>query len=196
MTTTDKVQTGTGGNYFFLDSPMQVDGPVFMGLEWSTTMDDTLALYSDADGEGDNANRAWEKFSDESYNDFQTGLNPDFSWAIDVDLWIAVYYKKAVVSSIMDELKSHIASTYVLSQNYPNPFNPTTRFRLQIPKQSDVSVVVYNVLGQRVEELFNGKLPAGSHEFVFEGQRYASGVYFYRVQAGSFTDIKKMILVK
>ncbi|MBC7186173.1 MAG: T9SS type A sorting domain-containing protein, partial [Calditrichaeota bacterium] len=85
---------------------------------------------------------------------------------------------------------------FELTQNYPNPFNPTTTFRLALPKKAEVKVTVYNMLGQRVAELFHGQLPAGVHTFSFDGRNCASGVYFYRVEAGDFVGIKRMVLVK
>jgi hypothetical protein len=195
-TTTEMVDTTMLGNTFFLDSPMMVEGPVFLGFEMIGTWNDSIALYADADGEGDDANRAWEQFSDGSFNDFQTELNPDFSWGVDVDLWITAYYRKGKVSAIGDPLADKIPTGFELSQNYPNPFNPTTYFNVSLPKASDVKIVVYNTLGQKVNTLFNGNLSAGVHKIKFDGSQLASGIYFYHIEAGKFTAVKKMVLVK
>ncbi len=85
---------------------------------------------------------------------------------------------------------------YNLSQNYPNPFNPTTRIRYSLPENAHVSLIVYDILGRQVAELVNGEAAAGTHEAVFDGSRLASGVYFYKLTAGKFTQINKMLLMK
>ncbi len=83
-----------------------------------------------------------------------------------------------------------------MSQNYPNPFNPTTTILLSIPELSEVKVTVYNILGQKVAEVFNGKLNPGYHKVHFNASNLASGLYFYRVQTEKFTTVKKMMLLK
>lgn len=85
---------------------------------------------------------------------------------------------------------------YSLEQNYPNPFNPTTVIRFSIPKTSRVSLIVYNVLGQKVATLINEQLSIGVHEVNFNAARLSSGVYFYSLSAGSYTITKKMLLLK
>lgn len=194
--TTDMIDTTMMGNTFFLDAPMMLDGPVFLGFEMIGTWDDTLAIYADADGEGEGENRAWEQFSDFAYNDFGTTLNPDYSWGLDVDLWTTAYYKKGGGTDISDENLHNRPTGFALSQNYPNPFNPTTRFDVSLPTDAKVKIVVYNALGQKVKTLVNNNLPAGMHQFQFDGSHLASGVYFYQIEAGKFSAVKKMILIK
>ena len=89
-----------------------------------------------------------------------------------------------------------IPQAYALGQNYPNPFNPTTTFVVSLPQASDVKVMIYNVLGQQVAVLQNGKMQAGEHKFTFDASQFASGMYFYRVEANNFRAVKKMLLVK
>ncbi len=89
-----------------------------------------------------------------------------------------------------------LPSTYTLSQNYPNPFNPTTQIDYSVPKNSFVSLKVYNVLGQEVATLFSGMQKAGNYVATFEASRFASGVYFYRLESASFSSVKKMMLLK
>jgi hypothetical protein len=86
--------------------------------------------------------------------------------------------------------------SFSLDQNYPNPFNPATTINFAVPKASDVKLTVYNVLGQLVATLIDGQLTAGAHVVTFNGSDLASGVYFYRLESGSYTANKKMLLLK
>jgi hypothetical protein len=85
---------------------------------------------------------------------------------------------------------------YSLSQNYPNPFNPVTTIGYSLAARSGVSLIVYNTLGQSVATLVDEIQEPGTHDAKFDGSRFASGVYFYRMHAGSFTESKKLILLK
>ncbi len=85
---------------------------------------------------------------------------------------------------------------FKLSQNYPNPFNPSTNISFNLPASGDVSLKVYNLLGQEVAALVNGRLNSGSHTVSFDASRLASGMYIYRLQAGSHLQTKKMMLIK
>jgi hypothetical protein len=88
-----------------------------------------------------------------------------------------------------------IPSNYSVEQNYPNPFNPTTTVGFSLPSNSEVTMVIYNVNGQKVTE-FKGAFEAGQHSFEWDAAASASGVYFYRLTAGEFTAVKKMVLLK
>ena len=89
-----------------------------------------------------------------------------------------------------------VAKVYRLEQNYPNPFNPSTRIEFAIPAVSKVELKVYNILGQEVTTLVNETLNAGNHVVTFDASRLATGVYLYRITAGSFVSTKKMLLLK
>ncbi len=91
---------------------------------------------------------------------------------------------------------SQVPTNYDLSQNYPNPFNPTTNIQFSIPKTGLVTLAVYNVLGQKVATLVDEVRSAGSHIVSFDASKYASGIYFYQIKAGSFQSVKKMLLLK
>jgi hypothetical protein len=91
--------------------------------------------------------------------------------------------------------------TFALVQNYPNPFNPSTLIRYQLPDEREVTLVVYNILGQTVKTLVHEFENAGTHEILWDatndqGRRVSSGLYVYRIKAGTSTDTKKMILLK
>jgi hypothetical protein len=85
---------------------------------------------------------------------------------------------------------------FSLYQNYPNPFNPSTKIRFRISEFEFVSLKVYDVLGNEIAILVNEEKPPGSYEIEFNASSLASGIYFYSVQAGTFVDTKKMILMK
>ncbi|RPI18436.1 MAG: T9SS C-terminal target domain-containing protein [Ignavibacteriae bacterium] len=86
--------------------------------------------------------------------------------------------------------------TFALAQNFPNPFNPATSIKYQIPKAEFVTIKVFDIMGKEVATLVNEKKEAGYFDVVFDGTNVASGIYFYKIEAGSFVDTKKMILVK
>jgi hypothetical protein len=85
---------------------------------------------------------------------------------------------------------------YTLSQNYPNPFNPTTTISYTVPQSSLVSLKVYDLMGREVASLVNERKPAGTFFVRVDGSKWASGVYFYRIVAGPFMEIKKLLLMK
>jgi len=107
----------------------------------------------------------------------------------------------SVVSGIWGDKEAIVAEKYVLGNNYPNPFNPTTTINFQTPKASDVTMLVYNTLGQKVKTLVNENMPIGKHTVVWDGRNDAgqmlpTGMYFYTLKAGSTSLTKKMLLVK
>jgi len=87
-------------------------------------------------------------------------------------------------------------SVFLLAQNYPNPFNPTTTIKYQLPVSSNVTLKIYDVLGNEVATLLNEEKEAGTYEVMFEASNYSSGVYIYRLQAGFFVETKKMVLLR
>jgi Secretion system C-terminal sorting domain len=101
-------------------------------------------------------------------------------------------------ASITDvpHVNNTIPDNFNLGQNYPNPFNPATNIRFQISKSGFVSLRVYDVLGKEVATLVNEYKPAGKYEIEFNASNLSSGVYYYRLTAGSFSAVKKMILLK
>ena len=92
--------------------------------------------------------------------------------------------------------QNQVPSTYSLSQNYPNPFNPSTKIEYSIPRAGLVDLKVFDILGREVAILVNEFKQAGNYTQVFDASKLASGVYFYSLKAGSFTETKKMLLVK
>ena len=89
-----------------------------------------------------------------------------------------------------------LQNEYKLFQNYPNPFNPNTKIKFNLLENSNVSLEIYNVLGQKIAELINETLSAGLHEVEFNSKEFASGLYFYKLRANDFISIKNMLLIK
>ena len=99
-----------------------------------------------------------------------------------------------IVLSAGEETK--INSIYSLDQNYPNPFNPNTKIRFSIPRSEHVVINVYNIQGELIESMVDQEMEAGNYKINFYGNGLASGMYFYKITAGSFTKMKKMILLR
>ncbi len=101
------------------------------------------------------------------------------------------------VTSITDgKIGNGTPTEFKLSQNYPNPFNPVTTIEYSVPKNNVVRLRIFNILGQEVATLVNHEQRAGNYRVSFDGNKLSSGVYFYRIEAGSFTAVKKMMLMK
>ena len=89
-----------------------------------------------------------------------------------------------------------IPTVYALYQNYPNPFNPSTTIRFDLPHAGRVVMKLFNVLGQEVRDIVNEERDAGRHSILFNAASMASGVYFYRIEAGKFVETRKFILLR
>jgi len=99
-------------------------------------------------------------------------------------------------AAVASRLAALVPQAYVLDQNYPNPFNPSTTIRYGLTQKGVVQLTVFNALGQEVRQLVNGEQEAGYHEIRFDGTGLASGVYFYRIHAGTFVQTKRFVLLK
>jgi len=99
-------------------------------------------------------------------------------------------------STSIEKTDDEVLSDYFLSQNYPNPFNPSTTIQFSLPQTSHVTLEVFNTLGERVGVLASEELTAGTYNYSWDAAGLTSGIYFYKLQAGSFVETKKMILMK
>lgn len=95
-----------------------------------------------------------------------------------------------------EDYSENTMKNYYISQNYPNPFNPTTVIKYSIPKNGQVEIKVFDILGREVIQLVNEEKPAGNYEVTFDGANLSCGVYLYKITCGSFSKTKKMILIK
>lgn len=106
---------------------------------------------------------------------------------------VTIKYSKNVG---IQNINENIPDNYVMFQNYPNPFNPSTTIKFELPKTTDVKVAVYDITGKELEVLVNEKLQTGTYQTTWNGERYSSGVYFYKIQTDDFVQTKRMVLIK
>jgi len=114
---------------------------------------------------------------------------PDYSY---YKLWKRSFNE--IITGLAEE-QIHPQKFY-LSQNYPNPFNPSTKIKYSIPKISFVTLKIFDILGREISTLVNEEKPAGNYEVEFNGDELSSGIYFYKLQVGHYSEVKKMILMK
>jgi hypothetical protein len=124
-------------------------------------------------------------------------------WRIDPP-WGGIYAQQIskygnlgeIIISVNETNVNDYPAKYFLAQNYPNPFNPTTTIRFEIPERSIVTIKVYDVLGSEIATLINEEKSVGKYDVEFDGSGLSSGIYFYQLTAGSFSETKKMILLR
>ena len=120
------------------------------------------------------------------------GVTDDDSSAVHVDeVW---YNETPTGMGISDD--APIASSYELGQNYPNPFNPITHIRFNIPETGNTKLTVFNIMGEAVANLIDGVVSAGAHTVSWNAANMPTGVYFYRMESGNFSQTRKLLLVK
>jgi hypothetical protein len=102
----------------------------------------------------------------------------------------------APLTGIKNIQTSFQPDAFSLNQNFPNPFNPTTMISFDIPFQTTVSLKIYNLIGQEVATIANENMPAGSYSKMWNALSMSGGVYYYRLQAGAYSETKKLVLLK
>jgi len=112
----------------------------------------------------------------------------------DVGIGISEVGTISSITGIEDENTTPVG--YCLNQNYPNPFNPSTEISFSLAKSSFVNLEIYNSLGQKVAALINNKMNPGSYIVKFNASNLSSGIYYYKIQAGEFQSVKKMLLLQ
>jgi len=133
------------------------------------------------------------------YNEgrLQLGANSEINpWHAGPDVWTYAWVGMPDFVVGIDDSKAGLPTTFALKDNYPNPFNPTTQINYDLPESADVKLTIYNIKGEVVSTLVENNQSAGYYTATFNAQNVSSGLYFYQIQAGSFNQTKKMILVK
>lgn len=169
--------------------------PMFMpGWEWPGTFDAILTTE-------------WQKFSyyfirEGDFDDVEVPMQLGFEENIGKTIYIDNYTIVPVMEIPEDEEPTsaeELAETvneFQLDQNYPNPFNPATTIRYAVPEASHVTLKVYDITGRLVATLVDANREAGFHHVTLDGTQLASGIYIYRMQAGSFSQTRKLTLIK
>jgi len=99
-------------------------------------------------------------------------------------------------SIYIETISAEIPDKFYLQQNYPNPFNPITKIQFDVMKTENVMITVFDIAGKELEVLVNERMQPGTYETEWNGEKYASGIYFYRMEAGKYVETRKMILMK
>ena len=109
---------------------------------------------------------------------------------------VTVHIDSVGVLSVEEISNGETVTSFELQQNYPNPFNPSTNIQFALPQSSLVTLEVFNLLGERVGVLVSEELDAGTYNYNWDATNLTSGIYFYKLQSGSFIETKKMILLR
>lgn len=168
----------------------------------------TPSIYGNAMGFAQRLENGNTLISWGSTNPTLTEVKPDGSKALEISFSTGVFSYRAFKYNfggnvtVTHPVSNEIPLSYALSQNYPNPFNPVTKIKFSIPSLKNGSqsiaseLAIYDALGKELRVLLNEELKPGSYEIDFDGSGLASGIYFYRLRSGEFSDMKKMVLVK
>jgi hypothetical protein len=144
--------------------------------------------YSTGDTTGDTPDSAWISIV--------IGYSATGTTHVGSTFWIDDLIFGAAVATDVKGFGNGVPDAFALNQNYPNPFNPSTKIQFEIPEARFVTLKVYNLLGQEVASLINDRLEAGRYRAEFDARNLPSGTYIYRLQAGTFTETKKMLLLR
>jgi len=158
-----------------------------------------IGTFSDGFVEYDGEN--WEIYTQNNSPLLSDNIH-DLEEDVNGNIWIGCYdsgisiYNRNGISSVFSEETISLPISYTLLQNYPNPFNPSTTIKYNLPKDSQVQIKVFDILGRQVVELINEEKMSGTYEIKFNASSLASGIYYYQLRAGDYVETKKMILLK
>ena len=197
-----KVDTTTAfyklNNFSFTNVPAPITAPVL----WATK---PISLGGTGSGSSGGTYPGYDKHLTTFYADTMdcsystssaayTGANSGFPVG---DLnWFPDKKAEWMLTGVEETTPGYAPTKFSLEQNYPNPFNPSTMIKFSIPQSNRVSLVVYNLLGQKVATLIDNEMNAGEHQVNFNAANLSSGIYFYSITSGSFNMTKKMMLLK
>ena len=172
-------------------------------LSWEQVTDedfDYYKVYRSTESDIDpSATEVFFETSDTTFTDTEIDLDIIYYYAVS-----AVDYNRnegslsIEINTIITGINSEgiIPDEFILYQNYPNPFNPVTYIGFSLPERSNVIISILNLRGEEIDRIDEGTRAAGSHKISFNGSNLASGIYFYRFQAGDFVQTRKMVLLK
>jgi len=166
------------------------EGEIFAAADGGDFWTSLSGVYSSADD-----GKSWKLL--------KAGLSDIAVYSLAIDKQGFIYagakngfvYRSSNPTNLIDFLEKKPES-YHLSQNYPNPFNPLTTIEYSVPQKENVKLTVYDMLGKQIAILINEVKNPGHYKINFDAQNLTSGIYFYKIEAGNFSDYKKMILIK
>ena len=141
-------------------------------------------------GSSDGSDIASALFTDANDNVYVTGYSYDGPNSVD---YVTFKYSQTVG---INQISNSFASGFELKQNYPNPFNPVTNLEFEISELGFVTLKIYNELGREISTLVSTRLKPGTYKYNFDASNLTSGIYFYKLESNSFSDTKKMLLIK
>ena len=197
-----KILSGYSVDNLFPSVPSELTAKIAEGsirLNWKANTENDFNYYTIYRSKNNGDYKELAKTIDLSYLDTQVEWGVNYSYVVSATDFSgneSDYSAKAdvVLTGIYDEVGVPVKN--YLSQNYPNPFNPTTTIQYSIPKESFVTIKIYDVLGKEITTIVNERKAAGNYSVDFNANNLTSGIYFYRMQAGSFVSTKKFDLLK
>jgi hypothetical protein len=184
------------------DSPSVAVSGTFVHVVWTDHRDVNYEIYYKRSTDGGISWGADTRLTNDTANSNSSSISISGSvvhvvWQDTRDGNYEIYYERNPTGNVgIQNISTEIPSAYSLSQNYPNPFNPATNIKFAIPKNEFVKITVFDMLGKEIETLVNEQLQPGTYETNWNASNYPSGVYFYKLSAGDFSETKKMLLLK
>jgi len=158
---------------------------------WRQLFEMPVQLRCTFEGGGDTLVTVWNDLQDQTFSIDLDGIVSNVE--LDPNDWIL---KTVDYMDVKDIAMSELPAVFGLQQNIPNPFNQNTVIKYQLPTETKVDVIIYDIAGKEIAKLVQGIKPAGKHEVVFDAKQLVSGIYFVRMEAGDFNSTKKIILLK
>jgi len=187
---------GCHSDYYTTVDTSAKDGKMFDYRGVQTTTDSLINALQTKLNSMTHADSLTKLFKEANYN--LAAINGEGSMGVHNTALVQKLLRDALASFTPTGVKTEtqLPVKFELDQNYPNPFNPTTTIRFSIAKAGNVKIVVYDVSGKEIKTLINSYYSAGTFNITWNAMNNASGVYFYRIESGSFNTVKKMVLLK
>ncbi len=180
-------------------SSCDLNGDGYLDVLIASYEDDKISWYPNTDGHGTFGD---QQIISSSAFEVPCAIGADLDGDGDIDVLSAggaadqvVWNRNLFVETVVDEEKIELPKNYQLGQNYPNPFNHETVIQFDVKEKSNVNLTIYNMLGSPLVTIIEDYYQPGSYKVEFDGVGLPSGIYFYRLQADSFTSVRKMVLM-
>ena len=203
INSSDHILAGTYGGAFRStdngDNWMQINNDLTNPLVYSLAINSTGHIFAGTNG---GAFRSTD--NGDNWTEVNTGLTNLVVYSLAINSTGHIFagtlgsgvFRSLQSTTSVREVTSELPSSFSLAQNYPNPFNPMTVIEYTLPVRSEVNLIIYSILGEKVTRLADEVQPAGYHKVTWNAVNMASGIYFYRLQAGDFVQTRKMVLLK